>query len=107
MPEILPDNLYKIMKAGEKSTVELKTAKNTLPSSLFESICGMLNRNGGHIFLGVDDSKTPVGVYKDSIADMKKNFANLCNNPDKIFPTVYLEMKEYEIDSKHILYIYV
>ena len=27
MPEILPDNLYKIMKAGEKSTVELKQLK--------------------------------------------------------------------------------
>lgn len=38
---------------------------------------------------------------------MKKDFTNLCNNPEKIFPTVHLEIKEYEINDKVILYIYV
>lgn len=67
----------------------------------------MLNRVGGHIFLGVEDSGKIVGVYKEYVKEMKRDFANLCNNPEKIFPTVHLDMKEYVYDEKVILYTYV
>ena len=50
MREKLPDLLKKIIDDGESTTVEFKEAKNKLPSSLFETVCSMLNRNGGHIF---------------------------------------------------------
>ena len=103
----LPTNLYEKIKEGESTTVEFKKGKEKLPSSLFESVCGMLNRNGGHIFLGVDDDGKVIGTYKSYIASMKKDFANLCNNPEKVFPTVHLEMKEYSVDDKIILYIYI
>lgn len=107
MIEQLPSNLESFLTSGESTTVEFKEAKKDLPSSLFESICGMLNRNGGHIFLGVKDDGTVVGVYKDYVREMKRNFVNLCNNSEKISPTVHLEMKEYIKDEKHILYVYV
>ena len=107
MAEKLPNNLYNILKNGEKTTVELKKKKKELPSSLFETICGMLNRNGGHIFLGVRDNKDIVGVDESKIDNIRKTFINLCNNPTKIYPTIYLEIKEFEIDNKHILYTYV
>ena len=55
MIENLPKNLIGFIKTGESTTIEYKEAKKSLPSSLFESICSMLNRNGGHIFLGVKD----------------------------------------------------
>lgn len=67
----------------------------------------MLNRNGGHIFLGVKDNGDIKGVYKDYIKQMKKDFANLCNNPEKIYPTAHLEIKEFLVEDKIILYIYV
>ncbi len=38
---------------------------------------------------------------------MKRDFANLCNNPEKIAPTIYLTMNEYEIGGKVILHVYV
>ena len=107
MFEKLPLNLLSVIKNGENSIVEFKTAKEELPKSIFETICAMLNRNGGHVFLGVSDNGKIIGVYKNAIKDIKKNFANLCNNSEKISPTVHLEMKEYEIDSKVILYVYV
>ncbi len=65
----------------------------------------MLNRNGGHIFLGVQDDGKIIGVYKDYVKNMKKDFANLCNNSEKISPTVHLEIKEYMYGEKEILYI--
>lgn len=55
MIDKIPENLLKLIKDGESSIVEFKTAKKNLPDSLFETVCSMLNRNGGHIFLGVQD----------------------------------------------------
>jgi ATP-dependent DNA helicase RecG len=107
MIENLPNNLIELIKAGESTTIEYKEAKKNLPNSLFESVCSMLNRNGGHIFLGVKDNTDVIGVYKDYVKEMKKEFVDLCNNPEKIFPTVHLEIKEYLYEEKHILYIYV
>lgn len=107
MIDKLPQNLINIISNGESSTVEFKMAKKDLPDSLFDTICSMLNRNGGHIFLGVKDNNEIIGVYKEYYKQMKKDFANLCNNPEKIYPTIHLEIKEYEYDSKIILYIYV
>ena len=107
MIEKLPLNLLEFIKAGESTTIEYKKAQKNLPNNLFESICSMLNRNGGHIFLGVDDDSKVIGVYKDYIKGMKKEFVNLCNNSQKIFPTVHLDIKEYICEEKHILYIYV
>ena len=104
---LLLDYLLDILKNGEKIDVELKTAKNKLPSTLFETVCAFLNRSGGHIFLGVDDSKKIVGINPDKVADLRKDFASLCNNPQKIFPTIKLLIKEYEDEDKSILYINV
>ena len=107
MEELLPNNLLKIIENGEGTTIEFKKAKKKLPDNLFESICAMLNRNGGHIFLGLEDNGDIVGVYKDYIKDMKKDFVSQCNNPEKLFPTAHLDIKEYVAEEKHILYIYV
>ena len=67
MVESLSSNLLSIINECESTTVEFKEAKGKLPSNLFETICSMLNRNGGHIFLGVNDDGKIIGVYKDYI----------------------------------------
>ncbi len=103
--EKITQELLEIINKKEKATTEFKESKNELPKSLFETICAMLNRNGGHIFLGVADDGTVVGVNKEAVTKMKKDFANLCNNPNKIEPNVYLIMYEYMIDNKIVLYI--
>lgn len=72
MIDQIPENLLKLIKDGESSTVEFKTAKKNLPDSLFETVCSMLNRNGGHIFLGVQDDGEIIGVYKDYVKNMKR-----------------------------------
>lgn len=107
MSEKLPNELNKIIKEGEGIATELKTATDELPKSLFETICAFLNRFGGHIFLGVKDDGEISGVDRDAIPKMKKDFANLCNNEDKIKPTIYLTLEDYEIDGKTILHVYV
>ena len=107
MIEELSNHLLQFIKSEESTTIEFKEAKKNLPSNLFETVCSMLNRNEGHIFLGIKDSGEIIGVYKDYIKEIKKEFVDLCNNPEKLFPTVHLEIKEYVYNDKHILYIYV
>lgn len=55
--EELSKKLLEIISKKEKETTEFKKAEYSLPDNLFESICAMLNRNGGHIFLGVADDE--------------------------------------------------
>lgn len=105
--ETIPNNLLKLINSGENVKVEFKECQDTLPKTLFETICAMLNRNGGHIFLGVNDKGNIIGIPQDKIKGLKKDFANLCNNSQKIYPNVYLEIKEYQYQEKIILYIYV
>jgi ATP-dependent DNA helicase RecG len=107
MIEKLPNNLIEFVNFGEGIMVEFKEARKKLPSNLFETVCSMLNRNGGHIFLGIKDNSEVIGIYKDYVKNIKKEFVDLCNNPEKIFPTVHLDIKEYLYKEKHILYIYV
>ena len=106
VPE-LPENLVQEILSGEGVSVEFKEAARSLPDNLFETVCAMLNRNGGHVFLGVSDMGEILGVDTDKISQIKKDFVNLCNNPQKIFPTVHLDMREFNYKNKVILYVYV
>lgn len=107
MAEKISEELLERIKQGESVTTEFKEAYNKLPKSLFETVCAFLNRNGGNIFLGVSDDGTIVGVDKEAIVDMKKYFVNLCNNNQKIEPTIYLNIREYKVGEKSILCVYV
>ena len=107
MADIINRELLEIIEDGEGVTTEFKKATNKLPNNLFETVCAFLNRNGGNIFLGVDDLGNIIGVDEDSIKRLKKEFVSLCNNEQKINPTVYLNIKEYKVDDKFIIHIYV
>lgn len=57
--------------------------------------------------MGVTDNGEIIGVNPNTVKDMRKNFSNMLNNPQKISPTLYLSAEKVEIDSKIILYVYV
>ena len=71
MQNEFPNNLKEILLDGETINVEFKTSSSNLPSSLFETICAMSNRYGGHIFLGIEDDGKVVGVNEDNVKQMK------------------------------------
>ena len=88
---------------GEGITTEFKECKDSCPKSTFETVCSFLNRNGGNLLLGVNDDGTIVGINKDAIEHVKKDFVTAINNPQKITPPVYLSVDEYSIDRKIVL----
>lgn len=99
--------LFKFIKNGEGLYTEFKLAQKGLPKNLFESVCSFLNSFGGHIFLGIDDDGKVVGIPKESINQLKKDFANNCKNEEIIFPTIELQLDELNIKGKTVLHCFV
>jgi len=92
---------------GEGLTLEFKTCRTSLNRDAYETVCAFLNRHGGTLLLGVNDDGEITGVEPDSVEQIKKDFANTINNPQKINPACYLSIKEELVDEKIILSIYV
>lgn len=99
--------IIELISKGEGVNIEFKESRNKLNKDVFESVCAFLNRNGGHLFLGVKDDGTMIGIDEDSINKVKDNFVSLMNNSDKINPTCYLEVKDIKIADKTILYVFI
>ena len=74
---------------------------------VYDTVCSFSNRDGGHIFLGVSDDGTIIGVDKDRVERMKKDFVNTINNESKIYPPLYLTPEEYESEGATVIHVYV
>ena len=103
----MPKRFEELIAQGEGISIEFKECKDALPKNVFETLCAFLNRFGGDIFLGLKDDGTIIGVDKDKSKKIKVDFVSAMNNPQKIFPTVYLPVDEFEIGGKTILHVYV
>jgi ATP-dependent DNA helicase RecG len=56
-----PDLVERLLSQPESLNLEFKQARNGLPGDVFESVCAFLNRQGGHLVLGVrNDGTQPV-----------------------------------------------
>lgn len=75
------ERIRKLLKQKENIRLEFKESRSALPDNLFETICGMLNRDGGDIFLGVDDAGHIIGIDPQHIDTITNNLVNLSNNP--------------------------
>ena len=101
------ERLKRLLNQKENIRLEFKEAGMALPNNLFETICAMLNRDGGDIILGADDNGKITGVQKEQLATMVTNLVNLSNNPLKLDPPFILFPQTYEISSKHLIHIQV
>ncbi len=99
--------LLEIIRRGECHTTEFKKATTDVSKDVYESICAFSNRDGGHILLGVKDNGEILGIDSRHLDRMKKDFAAAINNPNKIYPPLFLTPVEYELQGRNILYIYV
>ena len=104
---MLPENLMSLIRQGEGLTVEFKKSTTDITKDVYDTVCSFSNRDGGHIFFGVKDNGTILGVDRDCVEQMKKNFVTTINNESKMYPPLYLIPEEYEIDGRTVLYVYV
>lgn len=99
--------VQELIEEGAGINLEFKAAKNSLPQSVYETVYSFLNREGGHIFLGVEDDGSISGVNPKSIPQMLDSLTKNINNPDILDPTFYLGSNTVEIDGKSVVVIYV
>lgn len=99
--------LIELIRKGEGISAEFKTCRNSLSRDVFETVCAFLNRHGGTILFGVQDSGEVQGIAPDAIGQMKKDFVTAINNPQKLHPPAYLSVEEMTLEGKPILHIYV
>jgi Predicted transcriptional regulator containing an HTH domain and an uncharacterized domain shared with the mammalian protein Schlafen len=99
--------IEELIKQGETTTIEFKSCTDKVSGSVYETVCAFLNREGGHIIIGVDDNGTIIGVNKKCAEDMVKNLINTMNNPQFFIPIAFLTPEIIEIDDKLIIYLNV
>ena len=101
------DRIRQLLAAGEGLTIEYKECIDELSNSVWETVCAFSNRYGGHLILGANDDGEPIGVNPKAIQQMKKNFANTLNNPQKVSPSMFINLSDIEMDGKMLLHVYV
>lgn len=101
------EKLKEILQQGESIAVEFKTSQFELNRDAFESVCGFLNRKGGHLLLGVKNDGSVEGVIEDCIQDMVNNIVTNANNPQKLNPPFYLSAEIINYEGKKIIAVYV
>lgn len=102
-----PERIRSILKEGEGLKIEFKKCKSSINKDAYETVCAFLNRHGGILLLGVEDNGTVSGIDEEHIEQIKKEFVTTVNNPQKIFPSVYLSMEQVEFDGRQIISVYV
>ena len=101
------EKMREMLSKDEKITIEYKECVNQIHDSVYETVAAFSNRYGGYIIMGVKDGGIPVGVNRNAVKDLKKNFVNQLNNPNKMSPTLYLSIEEFEYEGMLLLYTYV
>jgi len=99
------ERIKRLLKEKENLRLEFKEATTALPGNLFETICAMLNREGGDILLGVHDNGTVLGVDEKAIPRMVTELVNLSNNPQKLDPPFILFPQVYDINGRKVILI--
>ncbi len=100
---MIMEKLLNIIANGEGLTVEFKKSREKITSDVYQSICAFLNRNGGLVFLGIEDDGTITGIKEGAIDQMKKDLATALNNPQKLNPPLYILPQEIKIHGKILL----
>jgi len=101
------EKILALLSGKETGELEFKEARNTVPSSLFETVCAFLNRDGGDILLGVHDSGEVLGIDEAVIDKMIKEITINSNNPQVLDPPFILFPEKINLEGQWILHIQV
>lgn len=95
------------LRAGEGVSTEFKRCDNQPEADFFETVCSFANRQGGNIFLGVEDDGTVLGVSRGAALSIKRNIANILNDPKVFRPAPLVEPEDVECDGKLVIRVWV
>lgn len=85
------NDLQYLINQGESLRIEFKDAKDSVPSSFYETVVSFSNTDGGTILLGVDDDGKVKGIDGNAEVSLMKNIITALNSRDCIDPPVYVQ----------------
>lgn len=84
------EELEKLLASGENIRTEFKTASDSVPSSLYETVVSFSNTDGGIILLGVTDDGVVAGINSNVEVKIQKDIITALNARECINPPLYL-----------------
>ena len=84
-------DLESMILKGEGLRIEFKEAKNSIPTSFFETVVSFSNTDGGTILLGVDDDGGIKGIEESAEGSLIKNIITALNSRDCIDPPIFVQ----------------
>lgn len=101
------ERLQTLIDQGEGVNIEFKTSSIALNKDAFDSVCGFLNRSGGHLILGVKNDGTVSGVQEDKLQGIIDSLVANANNPQKLNPPYYVSPEVIDMNGKKVIVVYV
>ena len=101
------ERITHLLTQGEGIAIEFKTARSALNRDVYETVCAFLNRSGGDLLLGVDDDGVVVGIDTGHVEQMRRDFVNAVNNPQKLNPPCYLSVESVVFEGRTLLHVLV
>ena len=99
------EDLTKVIKWGETSTVQFKQ-KFTTQKQIADEMIAFANSRGGVIIFGVEDKTGKIlGLQYNEIQEISRELGNAAN--EHVKPTIYLQTEVIEIKGKALLLAYI
>ena len=101
------DELKRVIQDGEGISAEFKRCGNQPGTDVFETVCAFANRQGGNIYLGVRDDGTIEGVSRQDSLPIRRNMANVANNPKLFSSTPALQFEPIDCGEREVIRVWV
>lgn len=91
----LPCELLKLIHHGENDQIEYIEIGDQIPSLVYETISAFSNRNGGDLFLGVNDQGVILGIDPCRIEQIQNEIYATIHNEEVFSPILILMIEVY------------
>ena len=102
-----PEELESRLALGEGVSQEFKRCGALPEPDVFETVCSFANRQGGSVFLGVDDEGNVLGVNPRLVRDIERNIANVTCNPNAFSPSPAVETEHIDVGGRVVVRVWV
>ena len=108
------EDIYQLIAQGEHDRLECKTARNSLPNSVWETYSAFANTLGGTILLGVQENTKEKDPQKrfmvtgvEDVEKIKHDFWNIIRNVEKVSANILRDdsMETVDVDGKTVVVI--
>lgn len=104
---VTPEELKSHVSSGEGLTCEFKRCGDTPGNDTFETICSFANRQGGNIFLGVEDDGSVRGVNEKCALGIEQNLVKRLNDSNCFKPSPFVEIERVRFEGALVIRVWV